>query len=61
MPDDLRPLVERHAATIKAETLASALTVGEADGDHHERARVEGHDIDMGLTVTGTIYTVTYG
>ena len=61
LPAVMRPLVDRHAATIKAETLASELVVGEARGDHHETARVEGHDIGMGLTVTGTIFTVTYG
>jgi isoleucyl-tRNA synthetase len=61
LPAAMRPLVDRHAATIKAETLASELVVGEARGDHHETARVEGHDIGMGLTVTGTIFTVTYG
>ena len=61
LPAELRPLVDRHAATIKAETLASELVVGEAHGDHHETARVEGHDVGMGLTVTGTIFTVTYG
>ncbi len=61
LPDELRPLVDRHAATIKAETLASELVVGEVRGDHHETARLEGHDIGMGLTVTGTIFTVTYG
>jgi isoleucyl-tRNA synthetase len=61
LPAELRPLVDRHAATIKAETLASELVVGEVRGDHHETARLEGHDIGMGLTVTGTIFTVTYG
>jgi isoleucyl-tRNA synthetase len=61
LPAELQSLVDRHAATIKAETLASELVVGEAHGDHHETARVEGHDIDIGLTVTGTIFTVTYG
>ena len=61
LPAELLPLVDRHAATIKAETLASELVVGEAGGDHLETARVEGHDIGMGLTVTGTIFTVTYG
>ena len=61
LPAELAPLVERHAATIKAETLAGELVVGEARGDHRETARVEGYDIGMGLTVTGTIFTVTYG
>ena len=61
VPAELRPLVDRHAVTIKAETLASELVLGEARGDHHETARLEGHDIGMGLTVTGTIFTVTYG
>jgi isoleucyl-tRNA synthetase len=61
LPAELQSLVDRHAATIKAETLASELVVGEVRGDHHETARLEGHDIGMGLTVTGTIFTVTYG
>ena len=41
--------------------LAGGLAVGEVTGDHREAARVEGHDIGIGLTVTGTIFTVTYG
>jgi isoleucyl-tRNA synthetase len=61
LPVELRALVDRHAATIKTETLASELVVGDVHGDHHETARVEGHEIGMGLTVTGTIFTVTYG
>ena len=61
VPDELRPLVERYAATIKAETLASELVLGEDGGEHRETARVEGHDVGVGLTVTGTIFTVTYG
>jgi isoleucyl-tRNA synthetase len=61
VPDELRPLAERHAAVLKAETLASELALGDARGDHCETARVEGHDIGIGLTVTGTIFTVTYG
>jgi len=61
VPDELRPLVEHYAATIKAETLASELVLGEDGGEHRETARVEGHDVGVGLTVTGTIFTVTYG
>ena len=61
VPVELRPLVERHAAAIKAETLASELVLGEDGGDHRETARVEGHDVGVGLSVTGTIFTVTYG
>ena len=61
VPDELRPLVERFAATIKAETLASEFSLGEARGDHRETARVEGREIGIGLSVTGTIFTVTYG
>jgi isoleucyl-tRNA synthetase len=61
VPDQLRPLVERYAAAIKAETLASGFSLGEARGDHSETARVEGHQIGIGLSVTGTIFTVTYG
>ena len=61
VPDELRPLVERFAAAIKAETLASEFSLGEARGDHRETARVEGREIGIGLSVTGTIFTVTYG
>ena len=61
VPDELRPLVERFAATIKGETLASEFSLGEARGDHRETARVEGREIGIGLSVTGTIFTVTYG
>jgi len=61
VPAELAALVERNQAVIKQETLASGLAVGEVAGDHREAARVEGHDIGIGLTVTGTIFTVTYG
>ena len=61
VPAALGPLVERFAAAIKAETLASEFSVGEARGDHRETARVEGHEIGIGLSATGTIFTVTYG
>jgi hypothetical protein len=48
-------------AAIMAETLASELVLGGAAGEHRETARVEGHEVFIGLTVTGTIFTVTYG
>ncbi len=44
-----------------AETLASEFAVGEAAGDHRETARVDGHEVGIGLSVTGTIFTVSYG
>jgi isoleucyl-tRNA synthetase len=61
VPEELRPPAERHRAAIMAETLASEFTLGEASGDHRETARVEGHDVGIGLSATGTIFTVTYG
>ena len=61
VPEELRPPAERHRAAIMAETLASELVLGGAAGDHRETARVEGHEVGIGLTVTGTIFTVTYG
>ncbi len=61
VPEELRPPAERHRGAIMAETLASELALGEAAGDHRETARVEGHEVGIGLSVTGTIFTVTYG
>jgi isoleucyl-tRNA synthetase len=61
VPDGLRALVDRHEGVIKSETLASELTFGEACGEHVETARVEGQEVGIGLTATGTIFTVTYG
>ena len=61
VPDALRPPAERHRGAIMAETLTSELALGEAAGDHRETARVDGHDVGIGLSVTGTIFTVTYG
>ena len=61
VPEELRPPAERHRGAIMAETLASALALGEAAGDHRETARVDGHEVGIGLSVTGTIFTVTYG
>ncbi len=61
VPVELAPVVDHYEGTIKAETLASELVLGAADGDHQETARVEGLDLGIGLTVTGTLFTVTYG
>jgi len=61
VPEELRPPAERHRAAIMAETLASELVLGGAAGEHRETARVEGHEVGIGLTVTGTIFTVMYG
>ena len=61
VPEQLRPPAERHRGAIMAETLASAFALGEAAGDHRETARVDGHEVGIGLSVTGTIFTVTYG
>ena len=61
VPDALRELVLRHQAVIKAETLASEFHLGAVGGGDGEIARVEGHDVGVGLSVTGTIFTVVYG
>ena len=84
LPAELRQLVERYAAVIKAETLASEFELETAasgtetpDGtappastappatvatrDHVETAHVEGHELTIGISATGTIFTVTYG
>ncbi len=61
VPEELRPPAERHRGAIMAETLASDFAVGEAAGDHRETARVDGHEVGIGLSVTGTIFTGSYG
>ena len=61
VPEQLRPPAERHRGAIMAETLASEFALGEVAGDHRETARVDGHEVGIGLSVTGTIFTVTYG
>ena len=61
VPDALRPLVERHAAYLKAETLASGLELDGADRAYRETARVEGHEVGIGLEASGTIFTTPYG
>ncbi len=61
VPEELRPPAERHRGAIMAETLASEFALAEATGDHSETARVDGHEVGIGLSVTGTIFTVTYG
>ncbi|HET6497089.1 MAG TPA: isoleucine--tRNA ligase [Thermoleophilia bacterium] len=58
--DELRALVDRHEGTIKAETLASELAFGEACGEHCETARIEGQEVGIGLSVTGTIFAITH-
>ena len=61
LPPALRELVERSAATIKAETLASALSLDGEPRAYNETARVEGQDVSIGITATGTIFTASYG
>jgi isoleucyl-tRNA synthetase len=63
LPDDLRPLVERYASVIKAETLASEFEIGSGPGsrEYVETAHVEGHELTIGISATGTLFTVTYG
>jgi len=61
VPEELRPPAERHRATIMSETLASEFVLAAAAGDFRETARVDGREVEIGLSVTGTIFTVTYG
>ncbi len=60
-PEELQALLLRHRDTIKLETLASDLVFGEPRGEHRELARVDGQEIEIGLSATGTIFTVAYG
>jgi len=50
VPADLSALVERHRETIAAETLATELVVGDARGEHRETARIEGAEVEIGLS-----------
>jgi isoleucyl-tRNA synthetase len=61
VPEELRSPAERHRGAIMAETLASEFALAAAAGDYTETARVDGHEVGIGLSVTGTIFTVTYG
>jgi isoleucyl-tRNA synthetase len=61
LTDTLSAIVERHADVVRSETLASELTFGAPRGDHVETARVEGAQFGMGISCTGTIFTVQYG
>jgi isoleucyl-tRNA synthetase len=68
VPEELRPPAERHRSAIMAETLASELVLGgpgedreAVAGDHSATAKVDGHEVGIGLSMTGTIFTVTYG
>jgi isoleucyl-tRNA synthetase len=61
VPAELRELIERNAAYIRSETLASELELGERPREYTETVRVEGHPVVVGLTPTGTIFTVNYG
>jgi isoleucyl-tRNA synthetase len=57
LPAELRPVAERFERTIGAETLAGEIVFDGADGEHVETVRVEGHEVGIGLTVTGTIFS----
>jgi len=57
LPAELRPIAERFAATIGAETLARELSLDGADGEHVETVRVEGHEVGIGLSVIGSIFS----
>jgi len=61
VPEELRPPADRHRAAIMAETLATEYALGAALGEHRETTKVDGHEVGIGITVTGTIFTVTYG
>ena len=57
LPPELRGIAERFAPTIGAETLAREMSFDGADGAHVETVRVEGHEVGIGLSVTGTIFS----
>jgi isoleucyl-tRNA synthetase len=61
VPNELAELVERNAAYIRSETLASELELGDRPRSHRETVRVEGCEVVVGITPTGTIFTVNYG
>jgi len=61
VPEALLGPARRHQPAIMAETLASELAFDEPKGEHRETTRVDGHEVGIGLSVTGTIFTVTYG
>ena len=61
VPEELRSPAERHRGAIMAETLASEFALAEATGAYTGAAKVDGHEVGIGLSVTGTIFTVTYG
>ncbi len=60
-PAELSELAERNAAYIRSETLANELELGDRPRTYRETVRVEGHEVLVGITPTGTIFTVNYG
>jgi isoleucyl-tRNA synthetase len=60
LPEELRPVGERFSQTIASETLAGELVFDGAEGEHVESARVEGLEVQIGLTVTGTIFSAPH-
>ena len=61
LPATLADLAERHADYIRRETLASALSLDGGGREHTETARVEGEEVVISITATGTIFTESYG
>ena len=61
VPDELRPLVERQRGVDQGRDAGQRARARRRRGDHRETARVEGHEVGIGLSATGTIFTVTYG
>ena len=61
VPAELAAVLDRHEAYICGETLASGLARGPVDGAHTETARIEGLEVGIGLSPTGTIFTTPYG
>ena len=53
VPAELAGLVERNAAYIRSETLASELELGDRPRSHRETVRVEGHEVVVGITPDG--------
>jgi len=61
VPGELAAVLDRHEDYVKHETLASGLARGPVSGAHTETAKVEGLEVGIGLSPTGTIFTTPYG
>jgi len=60
-PGELAGVLDRHEDYVKHETLASGLARGRVSGAYTETTKVEGLEVGIGLSPTGTIFTTPYG